>query len=463
MLLQCSQRMALSDRWGAIRKNSFVRAVTLLAGGTALAQGITVAVLPVLTRLYKPEDFSVLAAYASLLAIFSVIACLRLEIAIPLPESDEDAANLLAISLISAVAFGLLLFCLIGIWNFWLAGFFERGRLGIYMWLLAPAVWLASTYSALQFWATRKKNFKTVARTRITQASFGAGTQLGMGWLHSGPLGLLVGHAISSGAGVYKLARDFWVFDRPMLEKVSWTNAKRLLKTYERFPRFSVLESLANNAGIHLPMLIIASLSLGPEAGYLLLAMRATAIPLSLIGGAVAQVYLSNAAIKYRDGELRQFTAGIFGGLLRTGVGPLLFIGIVAQTMCPIILGSNWERVGVLIGYMTPWVVFQFLASPISMVMHITGRQRGMLILTVLGLLLRVGAVLFAVKYDLSRVAFLYAAFSAIFYLVCNFVFLKAAGVMRKDIPALIGRSAPSLLAWPAMGILLVYVLGKIN
>ena len=79
---------------------SFARSVGVLAGGTAVAQGIGVLALPLITRLYTPEDFSVLAVFSSIVAIVSVAACLRLEIAIPLPETDEDAANLLALALI---------------------------------------------------------------------------------------------------------------------------------------------------------------------------------------------------------------------------------------------------------------------------------------------------------------------------------------------------------------------------
>ena len=61
----------------------------VLVGGTAFAQAIAVLALPLLTRLYTPDDFSVLAVYAALLGIISVVACLRLEIAIPMPNIPE--------------------------------------------------------------------------------------------------------------------------------------------------------------------------------------------------------------------------------------------------------------------------------------------------------------------------------------------------------------------------------------
>lgn len=80
-------------------KSSFARSVAVLAGGTAAGQAIVVLASPIITRLYTPEDFGVLAVYSSLLGILSTVAALRYELAIPLSEKDEDAAALLKIAM----------------------------------------------------------------------------------------------------------------------------------------------------------------------------------------------------------------------------------------------------------------------------------------------------------------------------------------------------------------------------
>lgn len=54
--------------------NRFARSVSILAGGTAAGQAIVVLASPILTRLYTPEDFGLLAVYAALLGIISVVA-----------------------------------------------------------------------------------------------------------------------------------------------------------------------------------------------------------------------------------------------------------------------------------------------------------------------------------------------------------------------------------------------------
>lgn len=80
-------------------KSQLVRSVSMLMGGTASAQLLMVLAAPFLTRLYKPEDFGVLAVYTGLLALLAVIASLRYQLAIPLPACDQEAANIVVLCL----------------------------------------------------------------------------------------------------------------------------------------------------------------------------------------------------------------------------------------------------------------------------------------------------------------------------------------------------------------------------
>ena len=54
------------DRW--LPRGGFARSVSILAGGTAMAQALAIAASPILTRLYKPSDFGALQVFISLMA-----------------------------------------------------------------------------------------------------------------------------------------------------------------------------------------------------------------------------------------------------------------------------------------------------------------------------------------------------------------------------------------------------------
>jgi len=92
------------------------RHVLTLMTGTTLAQAIALAISPILTRLYAPEQFGVFALYLSIVALLAIVATGRYELAIVLPESDVDAWHLCALALLIAAAVSVS--TLLGVWIF---------------------------------------------------------------------------------------------------------------------------------------------------------------------------------------------------------------------------------------------------------------------------------------------------------------------------------------------------------
>ncbi|WP_183035350.1 lipopolysaccharide biosynthesis protein [Cupriavidus sp. UME77] len=436
-------------------RKGFVKSVGVLVGGAAFSQALMVLVLPLLTRLYAPADFSVLAVYASILGVVSVAACLRLEIAIPLPLRDDDAANLLALALCCSAGVAGVSALLVALLPEQFANLLAKGGgLRPYLWLLPLGIWLSSSYTALQFWSTRKKRFSVIAKTRMTQGIGGASTQVALGFAGMAPLGLVLGQMINSGAGIFGLVRDA-LSDRTALSSISRSRMRSVFFEYSRFPKYSTLESLANSAGIQIPIIIISAYAVGAEAGFLLLASRVMLSPMTLIGGAVSQVYLSHAPEELRIGNLGRFTARTMGGLLKTGVGPLIFAGIMAPVMFPLIFGPQWRRAGEMLYWMTPWFVMQFLASPVSMTLHVTQSQRAALVLQVLGLVLRVGAVSAAVCLAQLWIFESYAITSFIFYLFYLWVVILTAQIRVEDLLVELRSGAIVVAGWTLLAILM--------
>ncbi|MBZ9674724.1 oligosaccharide flippase family protein [Mesorhizobium sp. ES1-1] len=425
--------MPIPARLKALLGGGFVRSVALLAGGTAFAQGLMVLALPFLTRLYTPHDFGILAVYAGLLAIISGAACLRFDIAIPLPESDEDAINVLAVALLSGAVVSLGITVSVVFFPNLIARWLRQPELASYLWMLPIGVLAASSYSALQFWTMREKAFAAIARTRMSQAIGAITAQASLGWLGFAPFGLLLGQMISGGAGVVGLAARGFSKNRDMVQLIRPGKMRAMFRDYNRFPKFSALETLANTAGIQVPIILVAALSKGHEAGYLMLAMRVMQTPMGLIGGAISQVYLSEASEEQRAGRLGTFTTTVLAGLVRTGVGPLLFAGIVAPQVFGVVFGTEWQNAGELVSWMTPWFIMQFLASPISMVMHVANKQPQMLILTLFGLILRVGLVILAYILEPNYIAEFYAVSGFVYYTICLIIFYISSGATSGD------------------------------
>jgi O-antigen/teichoic acid export membrane protein len=436
---------------------SFFRSVAVLVGGTALGHGITAAALPVLSRLYSPADFSLLAVFASLVAMLSVAACLRFDIAIPLPQNDREAMSLLTLSVLSAllVALALLVFILLA--PHWIITQLKLPALRPYLWLVPAGVLLASVYSAVQMWFIRQKSFSRIARSRVIQSTASAGVQISSGMWTPSPLGLLVGHTLNTGAACIVLGGRLLADgrQRALLRGIRLGNLKNAWRTYDRFPKYSTWEALCNSAAIQLPILLIAALAAPAEAGHLMLATYVMQAPMALIGGAVGQVYLSQAADEHRQGRLSAFTAGLLNGLVKTGVGPLMAVGILSPAAFALVFGPQWTRSGELVAWMTPWFIVQFLATPVSMALHVTGHQRAAFLMQLASLGARVLTVWAAAHlapqwmpetYALSG----FAVYAAYLFLVlrCTHVNTRAAGrIIRDNTPLLASYTLAAVAA----------------
>jgi O-antigen/teichoic acid export membrane protein len=409
-------------------RSQFARSVAVLTGGTAFAQGLGILALPLLTRLYTPEDFGVLGIFAALLGTISVASALRYDIAIPLPKDDLEAAHLLLVALISVCAMGLLTKMIL----IFLAAFADplgAPAIGKHLWLLPIGVLLTGAYSIFQYWAIRKKAYTRMARTRLGQAIGGVGSQLVLGWSGAGAVGLIVGQVISNGAGFLGLARKAWIEEGRAFRQIRFRGLFHAAYEYRRFPKYSVLEALANTSGFQLPLLLIAMRGNGAELGYLMLVMRVLQAPMSLIGASAAQVFYREAMHELENKKLEEFVNLTVRRLALLSFPPLATAALIAPFVFGPIFGQEWGRAGQLVAWMAPFLFFQFLVSPISIVLQVLDKSAVALLLQLFGLVLRVTPV-----YLLPTIsAEVFAVSSAAFYLLYLFVVLAVVRAFGSD------------------------------
>ncbi|WP_237251717.1 oligosaccharide flippase family protein [Thioalkalivibrio nitratireducens] len=397
-------------------KNRFARSVSVLAGGTAAGQIIVVAASPILTRLYTPEDFGLLAVYAALLGIVAVIASLRYQLAIPLPESDEEAASIAVLSLLVIASMTALSALIVWFWGSSVAMLLNVPALEPYMWLLPVGLALMGMYQVFSYWAIRVKAFTKIARTKLTQALSTVGVQLGAFTL--GPLALLLGQITGHAAGATTLAslavRRKWAAFR----QVRLTNICSAARRYRRFPIYSTWGAMFNTASAQLPLLLFAFLFSATAAGLYMLAHRVLAMPSSLIGKAIGDVFFSQGADARRKGTLGVLVASIHGKLAHIAMPPMVLLVVAGPELFGIAFGADWRIAGEFARWMAPWIYLQFITSPLSLLFPILEKQmhevffQGALLISRLGALL-VGAWLG----DLMAAVILFSLASTVNYL----------------------------------------------
>ncbi|MGB9898195.1 lipopolysaccharide biosynthesis protein, partial [Thermanaerothrix sp.] len=336
-------------------------------------QAITVLVSPVLTRLYSPEDFGVLAVYSSILGILSVVASWRYELAIPLPEKDEDAINLLALSLGIVVLMSLLVS--FGLWHLsdQIVRWAKVPALRPYVWLLPIGLLLVGSYQVFNYWAVRKHAFSSIARTKLYQGFGTAFSQIGGGFLTSGPLGLIIGQIVGQCAGIITLVKLYRNHENSL--EFDFAKCTNLAKRYRRFPMLSTWPAFVNAVGTQLPVIALSAAHGTQVTGWFSLAIKVFAFPLSIISVSTSQVLMGQAATYKRlPRELQLLFWKVIRQQCLLGL-PLLLLIPINPVIFPLIFGQEWRTSGIYAAIWLPSLVATFIATPTGAFLDVLERQ----------------------------------------------------------------------------------------
>jgi len=387
-------------------KSKFGRNVLILAGGTAMAQVVNVAVSPLLTRIYSPEDFGTWAVFCSIVSILLVLVSLRYEFAIPLPKRIDMAASLLVLSL--GIVFGFCLVAAVGVWC--LGGFFVKhfniSSLGPYLWLVPLGLFGAGVLQVLNYWAVRDNDFGLISRTRVNRSLWQAVTHLLLGLLKEGPLGLLFGYVVGQASGGEVLLLAIWKKYREYIKKVSFKSVRRAAVRYRRFPLLSSGASLLNILSSQASTLLL-TIFYGPQmVGQLALVDKVVGAPMALVGSAIAQVYMGEASLVIKNGgNLHQLFTRTVHKLFVFGSLPIVLLGLSGPLIFPLVFGGRWREAGYYALILAPVFVAQFVISPVSQSANVKERQELQLFGDVVRLTLVVGGILVAHVFKWSQIA----------------------------------------------------------
>ena len=362
----------LARRWSG---GGFGASVAVLVSGSAIGQVLTLAVAPILTRLYTPEELGVLAVFASILAIGTVAICFRYEVAIPLPDDDATARDLawlcLGIATVASAAVGVAALALAEPLSH-IDAVEDAAPLLV---LLAPSLFGIGVIQVLTYWSLRRRRFPLIGAANATQAGAQAGAQVGMGAAHLGAAGLLVGYALGRLLGAAVLVARLWR-DASLTRRPTFRALRSVGRAYRQFPALALWSSLLNSASAELPVLVVAILFGSEVVGFFGYTVRVLQTPMGLVGIAVGQVYYANVAGMREGPELRETTLGVFRRLVALATGPLLLVLIAGPALFAFVFGEEWRQAGSYAQWLAPWLFVVFIASPLSSLVFVLNRQR---------------------------------------------------------------------------------------
>lgn len=443
------------------KRAGFAGDVLKLVGGTAIAQAIAIIASPVVARLYGPESFGVSALFTSIAGIVIVIACLRYEMAIMLPKRDYEAANLVGVSITAAAIVSLAVVAAISTAGDDLLRLINAEPLQEYLWLIPPYVFLNGVFLAINYWNLRERRFGRLSVARVVNSVCTASGQVALGIAGNATGGSLIlsniiGFAVATMALGWQIMREDM---RQIFGSINITMMIYSIKRYYKFPIFDTWAALLTAIYWQLPPLVLAKFFSPMVVGYYSLGMMVIQLPVSLIGGAVSQVFFQRAAEAKSEGKLGGLVESTANQLVMLGAFPVLILCIAGKDIFIIIFGSRWAEAGVYVQILALWMFFVFLTSPISTLFSVMERQRTSLIINIILLPIRVISLVIGALLGDARISMiLFSAVGIISYGGIFFWLIHKSGAsvfyLARRIKYLLLRCMPLLifLAFVAWG-----------
>jgi O-antigen/teichoic acid export membrane protein len=385
-----------------IFSDKFSRSVLTLLIGTIVAQAIPLAVSPVLARLFTPEAFGLFALYFGISQIISVFITGRYEMAIILPEKDEEAINIVAISMIITLFISLFSLIVILPLRHVFSLLLNSPQLEDYLLLVPVTVFAIGIYTIFNLWLNRKGYYKDISAGKITRSAFSSIFSLGFGMtlLKSGGLIIAdtIGQLISGLFVMIKSAK----YDRKLIKKISLVEMKKQALRYVHFPKFNIVSGFFEKASGQLPVILLSSFFGPAVSGLFSLSQRIIAAPGSLIGASVGDVFRQQASIEFqKNGNCSGTFVSLLKFLVLIAVIPFAILIVFAPFLFSFVFGPEWRIAGEYAQIMTVMFFLSFVVSPLSNMFIIAEKQKIDLIIQIL--LFSFVSVSFVVGYNLFR------------------------------------------------------------
>jgi O-antigen/teichoic acid export membrane protein len=350
-------------------QTDFLRNTVILIFGTGIAQLIPILLQPVLRRVYAPADFGAFAVYFSLIGILTVIANFRYDLAIGLPEKDEEGANLFFLTLLTNFLFNIFLLFVIILFRHSIAQFFKfPEKFSGFLFLLPFGTFFFCSFQAMNYWLIRKKAFKSLSINKISRRGAEGIVQVSFG-LFRNSAGLfwadIAGSISNNISGIRQMRRTAFnvhFFSRPVIISV--------MKRYIGFPKYNLIPHLFGTLALQFPVFIINRMFTKTDLGYFDLTQQAILAPFALISVAVSQVLLQVVTKKKHDREnIYHDFMNLTFLLLAIGLTSVVVIELWGPQLYSFVFGKTCRIAGeysriLIIGFM-----FFLIVSPMGAVL----------------------------------------------------------------------------------------------
>ena len=419
---------------GSLR-SKLLRNIVTVVSGTAGAQALTLAFMPVITRIYGPEAYGILGTFLSVTMMLIPVAALTYPIAIVLPKRDGDARGLVRLGLAIALALSIVVALGLLFFGDQLAATLEIEIIQPYLMLIPFVMFCGAALEVCQQWLFRTQRFRITASVAVGHSLLFNSMRTIAGLLQSSALVLVCTTAMQQALHAAMLGLAILRAKPRVEDHIDETEQRdpgvlEMARRHIDFPKFRAPVMLINAISQHLPTLVLAAYFGPAAAGFFALCKQALTMPTNLIGKSVADVYYPRISRAIHDREpvaamlLKATTA-----LALVGLVPFAIVAVFGPWLFATVFGQQWQVAGEYARWLALAEFAVFISRPSVVAVPALSLQARFLLFEVFSTSLRLlalfgGAVLLG---DALATVQAFAAASIVIYLSLVVIVMIAA------------------------------------
>lgn len=367
----------------AISKEGIIKSASKLASASFLAQLISLAALPIISRAYSKEAIGIAGIVMTLSTLLSFLASGSYGQAIVI--SRQYVARLLLPASLCycficslVVAFFMLIFKEFIAPSLPISSGFSH--VATYWYWIPFLVFFLSAYMVLSGYANHQKKYGRLAFSVLCQSGATNGIKVGLGLYGASSATALIASSTAGGLlGIYALS----CFKPKQSSRLHLTPKRmRLALAYNKdFPLYSSPMMLVNSLAATLLIVALPSWYGLAELGLITMASQVSSRPLSLITGAFSRVYCRDFACRVTERRpllpaFWRFTRYFL--LVITPIAILLYLFM--PWLVKFVLGGKWGELVPIIRAMIPFLCLGVMTSIFNFLPEIFRKQKKLLI-----------------------------------------------------------------------------------
>jgi len=397
--------------------SSFNKNFALLFTGNSIGQLIPFIIAPFVARIYSPENFATQENFLSIVSMISIIAAGRYDLALLLPTKNDDAKQLLSVSVILlSIIFFFSLF--IPLFSPAINRFYNNALLEGILIFIAPAILFLTLNSILSQWLLRNNKIKILSVSRILQNIIQNCAYLLIGYLGWKESGLIYGWMI----GIILPTIYIFIVSRENIFPVNFNKKAAITQAKEHidFPLINSMHAFTDIFATQFIIYWLITKNYGAlYLGLFALMNRFLRAPMNIISSALSQLYYKEAsANKSNKQEVLKLFKKVIKIIALVSTILLVIILIWGPELFSIYLGQKWREAGVYAQIMIPAIFMNFLASVVSTSSLIFNQQKKAYLFSIIGYVLSFIVLISGnyFNYDFKTTLLAYSFCLAIYY-----------------------------------------------